>query len=124
MLLHQRHRAGDGAAVGQAFLVDQRRAHVGHGGNQVVVGEILRLQQRDAAPLCVEPAHIEQAEIGAAAAAGAQNPGADGEAFDIVGGQLARAHSSNSPIVRPTVVTASRTGTPVASRKARLVSTV
>ena len=34
--------------------------------------------------LLVEGPHVQKAEIGAAATAGAQNPGADGKRFDVV----------------------------------------
>jgi hypothetical protein len=76
LLLHL-HRAGDAAAVREAFLPDQWRAHVGDDRDPVVVRQIERRHQRDPMPLGVEPAHVEQPEIGAAAAAGAEDPGAD-----------------------------------------------
>ena len=82
--LHQLDGARDGAAVGQALLADQRRAHVRHGGDPVVVGELGRRHELHAMALLVEGAHVQQPEIGAAAAAGAQHPGADGERFDVV----------------------------------------
>ena len=78
--------AGDVAAVGEAFLANQRRPHVGHHRDPVVVGEIQRRDQFDAVPLGIEPPHVEEPEIRAAAAAGAEDPGADREAFDVVEG--------------------------------------
>ena len=84
VLLHQRHGAGDGAAVGQPLLADQRRAHVGHGGDPVVVQKLVRRHELHAMALLVEGAHVQKAEIGAAAAAGAQDPGADGKRFDVI----------------------------------------
>ena len=81
--------AGDGAAVGQALLADQRRAHVRHGGDPVVVGELVRRHELHAMALLVEGAHVQQPEIGAAAAAGAQHPGADGQRFDVVESDVA-----------------------------------
>ena len=83
LLLHL-HGAGDVAAVGEALLPDQRRAHVGDDRDPVVVGEIERRHQLDPVPLGIKPAHVEEAEIRAAAAAGAEDPGADREAFDVV----------------------------------------
>ncbi len=84
MLFHQRHGAGDGAAVGQPFLADQRRTHVRHRRDPVVVGELLRRHQLHTTALLVEGPHVQQAEIRAAAAAGAQHPGANGQRFDVV----------------------------------------
>ena len=88
-LFHQLDRARDGAAVGQALLPDQRRAHVGHGGHPVVVGQLRRRHELHAMALLVEGAHVQQAEIGTAAAAGAQHPGADGQRFDVVESDVA-----------------------------------
>ena len=65
----------------------------------------------DAMPLGVEPAHVEQAEIRTAATAGAQDPGADRQRLDVVGGDLAQGHSSISRSTRPAAVMASSVGT-------------
>jgi ABC-type nitrate/sulfonate/bicarbonate transport system, permease component len=45
----------------------------------VVVGELIRRHELHAKALLVEGAHVQKAEIGAAATTGAQHPGADGE---------------------------------------------
>ena len=47
------------------------------------------IDQMDAMPLPVEQPHVEQRQIGIAATAGAQDPGADGQQFDVVEGELA-----------------------------------
>ena len=70
--------------IAEALLPDQRRAHVGDRGDPIVVGQLRRRHELHAVTLLVEGAHVQKAEIGAAAAAGAQNPGADGERFDVV----------------------------------------
>ena len=83
MFLHQRDGAGDGATVGQSLLADQRRTHVGDGGDPIVVGQLAGWHELHAMALLVERAHVQQTEIGAAAAAGAEHPGADGKRFDV-----------------------------------------
>ncbi len=82
-LLH-RDGAGDVAAVGKAFLTDQGRPHVGDDRDRVVVIEVEGGHQLDPMPLGIEPAHVEEAKIRAAAAAGAKDPGPDRKGFDIV----------------------------------------
>jgi hypothetical protein len=69
VLLHQGHGAGDGAAVGQPLLADQRCSHVRYRGDPVVVGELVRRHELHARTLLVEGAHVQKPEIGAAAAA-------------------------------------------------------
>ena len=74
------HGAGDVAAVGEALLADQRRPHVRDDRHPIVVGEIERRHQLDPVPLGIEPAHVEEPEIRAAAAAGAEDPRPDRQA--------------------------------------------
>ena len=81
-------RAGDVAAVGEALLPDQWRAHVRDHRDPILVGEVERRDQRHPMPLGIKPAHVEEPEIGAAAAAGAEDPGADRKAFDVVEGDF------------------------------------
>jgi hypothetical protein len=93
VLLHVGDGARDGTAVRQALLADERRAHVRDGRDPIVVGEIVRLHQADSVPLGIESAHVEEPEIGAAAAARAEDPGSDGEGFDVVEGELSHVRS-------------------------------
>jgi len=53
-----------GAAVSQPFLPDKGRAHVGDGGDPVVVGELVRRHQADAMAIGVESAHVEETQVG------------------------------------------------------------
>ncbi len=96
ILLHhghgQRHRLG----VGEALLADERRAHVGDDGDQVVVGQLGRVHQPAHDALPVELAHVQERQVRAAAAAGAQDPGADGEALDLVRGDGPHQNPVNS----------------------------
>ncbi len=95
--LHQVHSPRDGAAVGEALLPDQRRTHVGNRGDPVVVGQLGRRHELDPVAFLVERPHVEQAEIGAAAAAGAEHPGADGQRFDVVDCDVGQGHD---PVLR------------------------
>ena len=79
---------GDVAAVGQPLLTDERRPHVGDDRDPVIVGQLQRRHQLDPMPLGIEAAHVEQPEIGAAAASGAEDPGADRQRLDVVERQL------------------------------------
>ena len=92
MRLHQRHRPRDGAAVGQPLLSDQRRAHVGDRGDPIVIVEIVGRHELDAAAIGIQPTHVQQPEIGTAAAPGAEDPSPDSEGFDIVEGDVAKGH--------------------------------
>ena len=94
VLLHDRDGAGEGEAVGQPFLADQRRTHVGDGADPVVVGEVGRIHELHAMAVAIERAHVEQRQIGIAAAAGAQHPGADGQRFDVVEREFAQTHAN------------------------------
>ena len=94
VFLHQRHGTGQGAAVGQPLLADQRCAHVGDDAHPVVVGEVRRVHELDAIAFTIEGAHVQQRQIGIAATAGAEDPGADGQRFDVVGRDIAQAHVS------------------------------
>ena len=125
MLLHQRDRAGDGAAVGQALLADERRPHVRHRRDPVVVRERVGRHQRDAMALGVEAAHVEEPEIGAAAPAGAEDPGADRERLDVVERELAGCgHANSSWSTRAVAETASSAGAATTRRSAARVSGV
>ena len=86
ILLHHGDGARDRVRVGEALLTDQRRAHVGDDGDVVVVGQIHRVHERDDGALAIEPPHVQERQVRAAAATGAENPGADRERFDLVGG--------------------------------------
>src|SRR6266403_654334 len=103
VLLHHPHRALDGARIGEPLLADQRRTHVGDDGHEVVVGEVQRIHQTHDHAVAVEPAHVQQREVGAAAAAGAQDPGADRERLDLGGADVAeRRHQKPVNSSRPT----------------------
>src|SRR6266702_605325 len=113
-LLHL-DRAGDVAAVGQALLADQWRPHVGDNRDTIVIVEIQRRHQLHAVALRVELAQVEQAKIGTAAATGAENPGADGEGFDILKRNLGESllvHATNSSTTRAAAAMARITGPP------------
>jgi hypothetical protein len=94
VLLHQRDGAGQGAAVGQPLLADQRRAHISDDAHPVVVGKVGRVHELDAIAFAIEGAHVQERQVGIAAAAGTENPGADGQRFDVVGGDIAQTHAN------------------------------
>jgi hypothetical protein len=95
--LHRQHRPGDHAWVGEPLLADQWRAHLRDHRDQIVVGELQRVDQRDPAALTAELLDVEQAVIGIAAAAGAEDPGAGGEVLQLVLGDDAAAHAGGAP---------------------------
>ena len=99
MLLHGAQRPGGELRIGQALLPDQRRADAGDHGDEVVVGKVLRIHQRDARAVVVEAAEVDIGEIGIAAAAGAQDPGAGRQRFELVAPDLAH-HQTSADIVR------------------------
>ena len=108
-------RAGDVAAVGQALLTDQRRAHVGDDSDTIVVLKIQRRHQLHAIAFRVEPAQVEQGQIGAAAATGAEDPGADGKGLDIFKRNLGESrliHATSSSTARAAAAMARMTGPP------------
>ena len=92
--LHEPCGTGNGLMVGQPLDADERRAHVGDDADPVVVTEVRGRHELDATALAKEHPHIEHRQIGIAAAAGAQNPGADGERFDIVLGDVPSAQAN------------------------------
>jgi hypothetical protein len=44
--------------------------------------------------IAIERAHVEQRQVRIAAAPRAENPRADGQRFDVVGGDVARTHAN------------------------------
>ena len=56
-------------------------------------------RRRDDRALAIEPAHVEEPVIGAAAAAGSEDPGADGERLDLLGGD--RAERAGAQLMSP-----------------------
>ena len=92
MTLHEACGTSDGLMIGQPLDADERRAHVGDDADPVVVAKVRGRHELDATALAIEHPHVEQRQIGIAAAAGAQDPGADRERFDIVLGDFAPAH--------------------------------
>src|SRR5206468_3257824 len=103
VVLHHPHRALDRARIGEPLLADERRAHVGDDGHAVVVGEVHRVHQPHDDAVAVEAAHVEQREVRAAAPAGAEDPGADGERLDLGGADVAgRGHQKPVNSSRPT----------------------
>src|SRR6267143_3577370 len=103
VLLHHPHRALDRARIGEPLLADQGRAHVGDDGHEVGVGEVHRIHQPHDHAVAVEPAHVQQREVRAADAAGAQDPGADRERLDLGGADVAeRRHQKPVNSSRPT----------------------
>ena len=83
ILLHHGHGARGRGWVVQALLADQRCTHVRHHGDEVVVVQVHRVHQRDTAAVGIELAHVQVVEVGAATAAGAQDPSAYGQRFDL-----------------------------------------
>ncbi len=61
---------------------------------QSVIVEVGRRHQMHATAFLVEGPHVEQGQVRAAAAAGAQHPGADGQRLDIVGRELTKTHAN------------------------------
>src|SRR5262249_4147391 len=88
--------------IGQPLLADQRGPHVGDHGHEVVVVELGGVHQLADDALLVELAHVEEGQVRAAAAAGAQDPGADGQALDLVHGDRSHQNpvNSSSPMKR------------------------
>ena len=75
--------------------------------------EVERRHQLHAVALGIEPAQVEQAEIGAAAAAGAEDPGADRERFDFLEAdrlQFRLAHDTSSSTMRAAAAMPRMTG--------------
>ena len=81
--------AGDVMAVGEALLADQRRPHIRDHRHPILVGEVKGRHQHNTMPLGIEPAHVEEPEIGTPAAAGAEDPGADRQGLDVIERQFA-----------------------------------
>jgi hypothetical protein len=86
VLLHHGDGQRHGLGIGEALLADQRRAHVGDHGDHVVVVQLGGVHQMARDTLSVELPHVEQREVRAAPAPGAQDPGADGQALDLIQG--------------------------------------
>src|SRR5207247_9869371 len=82
-LVRQRDGAGGGVRGGGPPLSDEGRTHVRHDRDEIVVGEIVRIEQVDDGAGTVQLPHVEEAVIGTAAAARAEDPGADRERFDL-----------------------------------------
>ena len=81
----------------------------------IVIIKIQRRHQLHAIAFRVEPAQVEQAQIGAAAATGAENPGADGKRFDILKRNLGEnrlIHATSSSTARAAAAMARMTGPP------------
>src|SRR5439155_1191325 len=94
ILLHHRDGAGDGLRVGEPLLSDEGRTHVRHDRDEIVVGEIVRIEQVDDGAGTVQLPHVEEAVIGTAAAARAEDPGADRERFDLGRGHGTARHEA------------------------------
>ena len=84
MGFHRPDGACERARIAHPLDADQRRAHAARAGHQIVIGEVGRLHQLHAMAFLVERPHVQKRQIGIAAAAGAQHPGADGQQFDVV----------------------------------------
>src|SRR6266480_3577676 len=83
ILLHHRDGARDGARIREPLLAHKGRAHVRDHRHEVVVAERHRVHEPADGALAVELAHVEERQVGAAAAAGAEDPGADRERLDL-----------------------------------------
>ncbi len=79
--------------IGETFDADQRRAHARDHGDIGIVRQISGIDQLHPLPLPIEHAHVEQRQVRIAAASRAEDPGPHGKRFDIVLGDLARAHA-------------------------------
>ena len=61
--------------IGQPFLTDQRRTHVGDDGDQGVIGEIGGVHQVDPHAVGIEFAHVEVGKVRRPAPPGSKDPG-------------------------------------------------
>jgi hypothetical protein len=75
-----------------------RRADPGDQGDRIVVGELLRIHQRDARTAVVQGEKVDVGEVGIAAAAGAEDPGTGRQRFELVASDLA--HHRETDAVR------------------------
>src|SRR4030095_9589015 len=116
MLLHHGDGQGHGLWIGEPLLADERGSHVGDHRHQVVVIQLGGVHQAARHPLLVELAHVEQREVGTAPAPGAQDPGADGEALDLVDGNGMHQNpvNSSSPM-KQAMPSTSTSATPMAT---------
>ena len=119
VLLHHGDGEGHRLRVGEALLADEGSAHVGDDGHPVVVGQLGGIHELAHHPLPVELAHVQEREVGAAAAPGAENPGADGEALDLLDGD----RSHQSPVDSSSRDSRTRTRWPTAQRPSSSAAT-
>lgn len=84
MILQRKQRPGDDLGIGQALLSHQGCAYAGDHGDEVVVGEILWIHQRDARAAVIQGEEVDVGEVRIAATAGAEDPGAGRQRFELV----------------------------------------
>src|SRR5687768_10381667 len=97
MILQGEKRAGDDLGIRQALLSDEGRADT---GDEIVVREVLRIHQRDARTAVVKAEKVDVGEVGIAAAAGAEDPGAGRQRFELVAPDLAHHCETSADAVR------------------------
>ena len=72
------------ATVGEPLLADERRPHIRDHCHPIFVGEVERRHHGHAMSLGIEPPHVEEPQIGAAAAPGAEDPSADCQRLKVL----------------------------------------
>ena len=75
---------GGESGIGQTFLADKGRAHVGHDRDEGVIIEVAGVHQVDARAVGVKLAHVEVGQVGRSAASGAEDPRARGQGLQFV----------------------------------------
>ena len=101
MILQREQRPGDDLGIRQALLAHQGRADAGDHCDEIVVGKSLRIHQRDTRSAVVQGEKIDVGEIRIAAAAGAEDPGAGCQRFELVAPDLAHQTSADAVRVDP-----------------------
>ena len=84
ILFHHPHRLGGEGGIGQPFLPDQRRSHVGDDGDQSVIVEIGGVHQVYPDAIGVELAHVEVGEVRRPATPGSEDPGTGRQRLQFV----------------------------------------
>src|SRR5262245_12142912 len=92
VLLHHPHGARDRLRIGEPLLADQRRAHVRDDRHPCIVGQSHWVEQRAHDALAIELAHVQERQVGAASAAGAEDPGTDRQGLDLGRGDGTEGH--------------------------------
>ena len=81
--LHHADGLGHDMAIGHLFLDHHRGTHLADAGDEIIIGEIERIHEADAPAGGIELPRLEQAVVGVAPAAGAEDPGAGRQIIQI-----------------------------------------